>query len=377
MNQSSKRIKRVLRNLSAALIVSIVLNVILISYISYVKLESFSLPSFAEEEQLAYDSLTVNLHPLDAYHLFDALSQEELIRHLTDKRWVEDGLKMRDLALAVLVEKNGFDIQRGLGHLPESRIWQFENIFLPIFLSVSDAEFVALEAFGKREQWPILPQKMLQILQEKKVSDPRLEETFMLTESFQKLARALSKADVKLVLQMVLEGDWELLNSVSEHPTSENRQKILLAYLDKDSPAAALLLLQLEPYFAFKQLDDDYVLKTLRLLKERNALTVKFALSMLASPRGEAVKELAMQRLASFTEKTAFLTSLLPQKPKPGRAPSEPIPPFKQGRNYTVQSGDNLWKIAKRCNVSLSELKKHNRLTDDDVLQPGLVLKIP
>lgn len=43
---------------------------------------------------------------------------------------------------------------------------------------------------------------------------------------------------------------------------------------------------------------------------------------------------------------------------------------------YTVQSGDTLWKIAKRYHVSLSELINRNRLTNPDLIYPGQIILI-
>lgn len=46
------------------------------------------------------------------------------------------------------------------------------------------------------------------------------------------------------------------------------------------------------------------------------------------------------------------------------------------GQNYTVQSGDSLWSIAKKFNISVEELKAANQLTSN-LLKVGQILKIP
>ena len=50
--------------------------------------------------------------------------------------------------------------------------------------------------------------------------------------------------------------------------------------------------------------------------------------------------------------------------------------PVEGGNYYTVKSGDSLWSIAKKYNVSVSELKSANGLTGS-MLSIGDVLKIP
>ncbi len=44
---------------------------------------------------------------------------------------------------------------------------------------------------------------------------------------------------------------------------------------------------------------------------------------------------------------------------------------------YVVKSGDTLWNIAKKYNISLDELLKINNLTKDSILNIGQKIKIP
>lgn len=54
----------------------------------------------------------------------------------------------------------------------------------------------------------------------------------------------------------------------------------------------------------------------------------------------------------------------------------EEVPPTEDVDTYTVQSGDNLYSIARRFNTSVDELKKLNNLTSNS-LSIGQVLKLP
>jgi membrane-bound lytic murein transglycosylase D len=43
---------------------------------------------------------------------------------------------------------------------------------------------------------------------------------------------------------------------------------------------------------------------------------------------------------------------------------------------YTVRSGDSLYRISERFNVSINDLRRWNNLRKDNYLQPGQNLKL-
>ncbi len=366
MNYPQDRWKRTLRLLSAALIVSLMINIFFIGSYVYFKLRhlDLALPRIAynviEGHQIA------PIGNLDIYREFNQLKTDTLARHLQDDRWAEDGIRVRDIALGVLVKERFFDLEKALGYMPQFREISLGEVKIPIFPALTAAQFNALALFGEKERWPMTPHGMFIVLQKFPDPDPSLVEAFMLTVPFQNIARLLPKADNKQLLGMLLEGDWPL-----SLQGAGNGIELLLKYIDHNSAKGAELLLLLYPHFAYKKLDDERTLKVLQLLKERNPATAKYAVNILTSQRGEQVKAAAMQRLNSFSDKAAFLSGLVPPKKEAVQ------PPFNPTRSYVVQPGDSLWKIAKKQKVSLERLKSTNRLTDDTVLQPGNILTIP
>ncbi|MGB9662169.1 MAG: LysM peptidoglycan-binding domain-containing protein [Moorellaceae bacterium] len=67
-------------------------------------------------------------------------------------------------------------------------------------------------------------------------------------------------------------------------------------------------------------------------------------------------------------------------KRMPGPCPPEPWPPVPcpEGFYYTVQPGDTMYSIAKKCNVSLDALIEANpQVHDPCLIYPGQILCIP
>lgn len=44
---------------------------------------------------------------------------------------------------------------------------------------------------------------------------------------------------------------------------------------------------------------------------------------------------------------------------------------------YTIQSGDSLYRLSRRYNVKISDLKRYNSIRNPRALKPGMVLKVP
>ncbi len=80
-----------------------------------------------------------------------------------------------------------------------------------------------------------------------------------------------------------------------------------------------------------------------------------------------------------FDEKIQKIPSSEPVKTeeKSAKADEKPINQApEEFEIYTVQQGDNLWRIASNFGVTLDSICKHNNLTPDSVLMPGDTLKI-
>lgn len=368
--------QRSLRQISAALIASIILNAALIGYISYLHLETAPTIFFRPILNKEPSNLAINKTNAEVYERLSALPIEALSRLLKDRRLVEDGLTLRDLALAVLVNEKQYDVQKALGYLPKRRSILLNQQSISIPVDITEKNFDAIIDFAQRERWPITPQGMFLSLKESHSADESLKGAFYLSIPFRQLVNLYPEVDKDVLYKMAIEGDWDILEPLASLQQDFSRQSLLLKYLDQGSASAALILLQAEQHFTVKQLDDAHVLQVLQLLTDRHPLVAKFAINLVASSRSDAVKQAAMQKLAAMSEKRDFIASLIPPKKEFNTAPT-PAPPFVQPKTHIVQNGDNLWKIAKQWKISFKDLKNKNNLTDETILRPGMVLQIP
>lgn len=441
-----KRIK----SLITALAISGTLNIGLTAFIVYWMLNEAPPKPYCEHKPAINESQGIFV--LDhtnsrAIRYLRTLSFDQLLQRLSSSQLIENGYCERDLALACLVAFHDFDLHRALPGSPAlqqrtlvyGRNIKGQPVKITAFSGLSDKQFETIINFCKAERWPKTPKGLFVQLQKQyslggiyPAYDEFAIDAFALTSEYIAIEKLFQRADVHLdrdsLLQLILEGDWELLSSfhdqqrASQDLSKERRQRLLVEYLDKGSKSAAFFLLKVEPHFAVKKLDDEHILKMLKLLDQKCSETEKFALSLLINPRSDAVWKQAAARLYNFAGEDcpdkcspqAVLLRFAPQttkkllgnhsvkasqtmqreSPSPlavttlPPAPIQPpmfVPkaktsdvkaPIKKERLYTVQEGDNLWKIARRFNIDINSLRKHNKLTSD-TLKPGAAIRIP
>jgi len=429
-------------------------------------------PANKQEQQLP---LALDHSNSDVIRYLRILPIERLIARLNQTQLIENGYTLRDLTLASLVDIHHFDLGRalmGYAQPDQKRTIIYgkrrngQNAELTIYPGLSEKQFQAIINFATTERWPLTSQGLFLAMQKQKTIAPSLVDSFFMTPEFLAVEMLFGRAEIpvekKELLQTVIEGDWAMLSTFVEQQrmhqdlSTARRQRFLLDYIHHKSKAAALLMLKTDEGVAVRKLDDSQVIAILSLLDERSLEGEKFAISLLTSPRSDAVWKAAAERLyayvgesmpekyhhhaalSRFVSKSSIMVasdtspvtapsqasltvprklfastsgevapvgeqiSKLPARAKSSSPVTRPVTrsipanrplvhnilppamrtqeqaarPVKRERFYVVQDGDSLWKIAKRFNVDIDQIKANNRL-DSDFLKPGRPLVIP
>ena len=422
------------RRLTQALFVSGGLNIVLLTLFFYWLVKEtpprpyFELKPADKEEQQA--PLAIDRSNAAIIVSNKRLPMEQLIAKLTDRQLVENGYSQRDLALASLVTFFHFDLSRallGLAQPSQQRIIPFgktpdgELCEVTVYPNLSEQQYEAIVLYANRDRWPLTSKGLFLLLRKKAGRhDSTLEDAFFLTPEFLAVEMLFSRSEVVVekseLLKVMCQGDWTMLSAFTEQQrvaqdlSSARRQQFLLDYIERESRAAAYLLLKTDRLFAIKKLDNVHVLKILNLLVEKTPEAEYYALAQLASPRSDEVWQLAASRLYDFAgeplpEKSLHHTALLrfiPSRVATTAPSTRPLPdktrtsiPPKQNedavkgivenkapqittknRAYVIREGDSLWKIAKLHKIDIDALKDYNKL-ESDFLKPGTVIKIP
>lgn len=360
---------------------------------------------------------------------FADLDFKTLVQELHQSETLENGFTHRDLALGYLITEHHFDSNRAFIELskpaqPRRIIYQDlegKSKELRTYADFKEMHFLAAISFGSKEKWPFTAEGLFYLLdQNEGEAKKSLKYAFYLTQEFMSVELLFKRSNENIqrdeLLQMLLEGPWDSLakfaeyQRVSQDLSDRQRRHFLASYVKAGSPTAASLMLKTDAAYAVKHLTDEEAVAILVLSNDLTRDAAKYALTMLASPRNDAVwkaaairlyqytgdpvpndlnKSLAIKRfLPNLVEKTAVPS--LPPKPLVSQqvkqpsivkteVPSPAAKPSKKKqwkRGYTVKKGDTLWKIGHLFNVDVRELKEYNNIHNEE-LTPGTMIIVP
>lgn len=376
------------RFLTQALIVSVALNTGLIATFIYSafkkKEESLSFvkpPASATASETFFSNEEILLS-------FSSYSMGELTELLNDQETVESGYQKRDLALAALNSFHFFNLEKALGFQPKQKRYlsiqhpQKGTLHLTVFPGLTNENFEAALLYAKTEKWPLTTEGLFrEIKAGRHQQDPSLLEAFYLSPEFHSMAALFMRSGLSLpkerLVDLLVEANFSTLQQIHQQQMgsqdlSPNRLKhVLLDYLNQRSLLAARILVEWDRDFILRRLEDHDLLTLIDLHTERTSAFEELLKALLVAPRSDAIQKRAAEKLYLLSGISS------PEPPAPQiEVKKEALPSSKEKRFYTVQQGDNLWKIARKHKVTVEQLRKVNQL-ENDKLRPGKKLEIP
>lgn len=315
-----------IRKLTAFLVISGSLNIILIVLIFYWAISERPPAPYIElkpaTKQEQQTPLAIDRSDSEVIRYFRRMPLQWLISRLNNTQLVENGYTQRDLALASLVAFHYFDLERafaGLSKPQQKRLivyGQFRDgrsAELVVYPGLSDRHFDAARNFATTERWPLTSRGLFLALQkeEKEDYDSHLLDAFFMTSEFSTVEMLFSRSELPVgreeLLKVILEGNWNQLSDFVEQQkksqdlSQARRQSFLLEYASNKSKAAAQVMLKTDGTFAARKLDDSQSMMLLQLLDEKSPQAKQFALTLMKSPRSDAVRKLAADRLYEYS----------------------------------------------------------------------------
>lgn len=310
---------------------------------------------------------------------------EKLATHLIDERLVEEGVKVQDLSLALLVKEHKLDIHRALGRtvIPERIALREGKEPLPLFSELRKEEFCHLFHFAHSERWPFTFEPLFAKIKEKaNDSDSALLQMFFQSEEFLLVERVFKSSAFplqrKILFSLCLEANYLTLKKWVEEQkitldlSEKNRRDFLVQLIRDKSATAALLLIYSDMAYAVHHLDEPTLLQLLHLIPKNNPKSVLLAEQLSHSLHNRQViakaREFLPKEVSGKFESSPTIGTLRPAfraRPPAALSPA----------SHIVQPGDSLWSIAKKYNLTVDELTRLNKLTSSN-LQTGKILKV-
>jgi hypothetical protein len=385
------------RFLTQLLIWSGAINIGLLSSLSYFVFKKR--PEIMPFElQPVGSSKVVRISNQEILTAFSTCSWAELVSHLESVDPVEAGYKKRDLALSSLASFHGFDIEKALqGSFVQKRLVTFgrkegpEEMTITLYPGLTEDQFQAIRYFIQTEKFPFTARGLFYEIQHTTAPrDPSLLQAFYLTDEFHAVLTLCQRTGVHLpsefLIEMIAQGDWKILHQFAEEQkqaldlSPDRLKKLLLGYTQHRSVFAAKILLQWDREFLLKRLEDRDLIAFLDLFKDASPLLESLLKELITSPRSDAVWKKAAERLYLFAQQPFpnpydhRLTLQMFAGAHP--LPTPQLAAASKEVRHTIQTGENLWKIARKYKVSIEAIRQANHL-ESDKLREGKTLIIP
>ena len=191
--------------LTQALLVSGALNMLFIALFYFIIVQEAPLYFTFRQIKAAVEAKESDTATSQLLTRLNILSMDELIPYLDDQTQLEEGIKTRDIALAILTDRHHFDLSRALLGFPEPakkslKIAGPEITYLTLYINLSDSHYRAITDFAKQELFPVTdaPLAVLPPLEVVEKEKPKTTHIVQEGESLWKISR-LHKVDVDVL----------------------------------------------------------------------------------------------------------------------------------------------------------------------------------
>ncbi|WP_201456635.1 LysM peptidoglycan-binding domain-containing protein [Chlamydia sp. 17-3921] len=298
--------------------------------------------------------------PEDFLQKLSTSSLSELFSLFSEERYVF-GYPMKLWALSIAIQKFDIDISPALSHKltfielrDRSTTWLLPNL--------KEKEFTTVLRYLSIQKYPYTSRGLFRMiscaLNEGKVDEDCLY-NFCLSPEFLYLRTLLAGADKEIsvasLARMIIQGGEELFFSLCNEEnhscaiSDQERLKILRAYLERDEPLAALLLLIHDAEVVLHEFSNEDLQRLIRLLPRESQYSQDFLTRLAETPRQDQITNAIFQDSAEVTSSM---------------------------QEYVIKEGDSLWLIARHFGISIEEIMRINQLSHHRLL-PGKVLRLP
>ncbi len=343
-----------------------------------------------------------------------------LLAELSNGELMEDGFTRGGLALAILIEKFDFDVDRALlGKELHRRTLKDARTAhqYTLIADLQTSDFERVRNFAEQERWPMTPRGLFQrfcdqararvIGEDLSPIDPSLIESLFASDAFCAFARLFPPDIPRQYLALTaLHLNWSELcprdlgsyTLAEKSGASSLRCDLLLRAIERGSKPAAYLLIMSDFDFALHKTSDLAMQQLLTLVDTYTAEALAVSMGVLRGPRGDTVRELAAKRACHFLnlpppigEQWGLLARALVQSGDFSSRGSEEIaerisgawhasredvePVHRALQEHIVQPGDTLWKLSKTYGMTVRDLMRRNDLSRD-FLHIGQILRI-
>jgi LysM repeat protein len=393
MEENRNGSDRKVKFLTVVLSISLAFNLALVINFAFIAYEQFRpvKESLIEKAPLALESKNVSFESIIDQYMSKSMTQ--LTQDLKDSTQVQEGYKVRDLALSFLVNFHYLNLEKALSGIDvQRRVARFEKkgsgeqFELWLYPGLQDTHFKAVETFIASEKWPITAEGLFyEIKKGSWEKNQTLKQAFFQTKEFDAFSLLFKRNNLHIscdeLLKLLAVNDYNYIEKFAKTLLKTGDfsylqlQQFLKQSIHLGSNFAATCLIELSPEYVIKNIEDQELAIILKNLTAKTEKTLYVLKELVSSIRQDALrKEAALRLYVLYSDVLSKeVVSLDKIKKKQVELPLVEKP---KNNKYVVKEGDTLWKIAKANQLTVEKLAELNAIDRKKILKVGRTLVV-